>query len=187
MMKQENKIHLLKFHGKTCFPACFLFGNYFVIFCVCSKVSVKSWYCRKPRLSYWIVKANQNKINLNFLVELPSLYIMSESDPGNFADSFWSSFSLQEICLLPSRKLENYLEGSILKPDLDWLKLTVALFIPQGVPIPDWRIQPGNIVKKREVRIAYAPNLPRRVLKMSNSYQAKRPLVHVRSHWAVTK
>lgn len=93
MMKQENKIHLLKFHGKTCFPACFLFGNYFVIFCVRSWVSVKSWYCRKPRLSYWIVKANQNKIISNFLVELPSLYIMSESDPGNFADSFWSSFS----------------------------------------------------------------------------------------------
>ena len=78
--------------------------------------------------------------------------------------------------------LARKLEGSILKPDLDWLKLTVALFIPQGVPIPDWRIQPGNIVKKRGVRIAYAPNLPRRVLKISNSYQAKRPLVHVRSH-----
>lgn len=96
------KFILLKFHGKTCFPAYFLFGNYFVIFCVCSWVSVKSWYCRKPRLSYWIVKANQNKINLNFLVQFPSLYIMLESDPGNFADGSWSSFSLQEICLLSS-------------------------------------------------------------------------------------
>ena len=135
MMKQENKINLLKNHGKTCFPACFVFGNYFVIFCIYS-VSVKRWYCRKPGLSCWIVKANQNKINLTFLVS------KSLRNVG-----IWPSSSLKEICLRSSPWLEKLLEGSILKSDLDWLKWTVPLFIPQGVPISDLRIQKGNIVK----------------------------------------